>query len=627
MRSLVPEPQVPRRPRSIAGGTLVVLSLLLLSGAMVALPTAAGAPAAAAGSGSVATARAVAPLNATSEGWYHFTLHGSSPLMRDAPAIAYDAKDGYALLFGGCAKKPCPLGDTWRYVSGAWTNVTPNLAIAPTARAGASMVYDAHDGYVLLFGGTGVAGVLADSWAFQFGQWTQLSTSSAPAPRSFAAAAYDATDGEVVLFGGSNSAGAPLSDTWTFSGGVWTNRTATVGASPAARFSAGLSYDALDREAVLFGGSGLCGSFCGDTWTFSANHWTNQSTSLAVAPSPRTMPIVGYDDGRSAMVLFGGQTTVALGDTWTFSHGQWTLLGINTTDSPGTRADGASVFDAADGYLLLFGGHTTAYLKTGTWGFLTPLASLVEPQYNQVVPGQADVFVATSSGGLGGATYSWNFGDGTPLATGPIAGHTFQAVGTYLVTLTATDQLAATSSAAATVTVSIPPLTVAIVASPPAPHAGQTVTITATAAGGTAPYSYQWSGDLSACAGASTAVLSCSLAAPGTLSLSITVTDLSGRSTSRTVAVSLSPSTGGLTSTGNAPPAPSGAPGLSPSFATVYFLGVIGLASVVGLLTYRAGRRREAARKAAARPLCYAVPAWSETPAEFDGGSPPSGPH
>ena len=47
----------------------------------------------------------------------------------------------------------------------------------------------------------------------------------------------------------------------------------------------------------------------------------------------------------------------------------------------------------------------------------------------------------------------------------------------------------------------------------------------------------------------------------------------------------------------------------------------ITLACGVAVVTYRAGRRREAARKAE-RPLCYAVPAWSETPQEFRPGEP-----
>lgn len=50
-------------------------------------------------------------------------------------------------------------------------------------------------------------------------------------------------------------------------------------------------------------------------------------------------------------------------------------------------------------------------------------------------------------------TYSWNFGDGTPVSTAQNPSHTFATAGTYNVTLTATNQWGSNTSVATTITV------------------------------------------------------------------------------------------------------------------------------------------------------------------------------
>lgn len=53
-------------------------------------------------------------------------------------------------------------------------------------------------------------------------------------------------------------------------------------------------------------------------------------------------------------------------------------------------------------------------------------------------------------------SYSWNFGDGTPVSATQNPSHTFAAAGTYNVTLTVTNQWGSTTSTATTITVSGP---------------------------------------------------------------------------------------------------------------------------------------------------------------------------
>jgi len=616
MRTVVPPTGAAPRLRPWAAGAVLGLLVVLVASVLVAAIAPPANPSHALARSHATTASST-PSEAYVEGWYHLAGKGPLPVQRDSAGLVYDARDGYVLMFGGCNHKLCPSLETWKFQGGVWTNLTSSLSVVPPPRTGATMVYDARDGYVVLFGGQNASGSLNDTWTFSYGRWTQL-TASGPSPsaRAYASVTYDTAVSSIVLFGGVGANGAPFADTWSFASGHWTDLTTSSGVAPPARSSAGFSYDAVDSVAVLFGGTGLCGAFCGDTWTYSGAHWINATASVGAAPSPRSSVAMAYDDGRSTVILYGGQSAAPLGDTWGFSHSRWSYLAGNTSVSPGTRVNASATFDPSDGYLVLYGGHTTGAPKGGTWAFLSPMAVTLHPQLASVLPGQADQFLAAASGGFGGYNLSWNFGDGTAIVTGPTAGHTFNAPGTFTVTVTATDALGVTASAAVTIAVQNAPLAVAITASPSHPHAGQAVTLTATPTGGVAPYSYHWSGDVQGCSTPTGAVLTCVDATPGSFVLGVSVADGSGHSASSTITVSVASVSGGLSS-GGSPSAGAAASGISGLFTSVYIALAVMVACAVGVMTYRAGRRREAA-KAALRPLCYAVPAWSETPPEVD---------
>lgn len=158
---------------------------------------------------------------------------------------------GYVMMFSGkdnfTAAGSSFLNDTWRYVSGAWTNVTAFVGTQPTARMGATCMWDAVDQKVVLFGGWDATNsVRNDTWYFDptlgtvvgttvSGQWVKVSSNGAagqPNPRGWAAGSWDTQYGADVLFsGGFGPQGAVknrTADTWAFTGGSWTNVTTTV---------------------------------------------------------------------------------------------------------------------------------------------------------------------------------------------------------------------------------------------------------------------------------------------------------------------------------------------------------------------------------------------------------------
>jgi hypothetical protein len=296
---------------------------------------------------------------------------GPSP--RWQASMAYDAADGYVLLFGG-SNGSVTSGQTYSYSNGTWSMLSP--IPSPSARSEASMAYDAQDGYTLLFGGRASNGkVLGDTWEYLGGTWTNLTAglSTAPSPRFGASIVDDASDGYVLLIGGEAPNGSLLDDAWSWRAGAWT----LLGHFPQVpSFQGGMTFDASDNYVLAFGGGNATGAGANSTWTYKAGVWTE--LDLSEHPGARTDESLGFDPKDGYVVLFGGANgTTLLNDTWKFAHGLWYPLAPGV--SPGARAfAGALSYDASDGYLVLFGGGWYATPPFGdTWSYgATPPTAL-----------------------------------------------------------------------------------------------------------------------------------------------------------------------------------------------------------------------------------------------------------
>jgi hypothetical protein len=318
------------------------------------------------------------------------------PAARDSAGMVYDANAGYFLMFGGINRTGCPSGgscgptayldDTWTFANGVWKML--NLAIHPSARTEVGMGYDSATGKVILFGGIFANGYnFNDTWEFYKGAWTNItSTAGSPPPRHGQAMVYDAEDGYVLMFGGAHQAkgGQPaIGDTWRFNG-FWGQVGSCGGPSqpscgssaPSPRYHSSIAYDTADQEVVLFGGTDYAGNERADTWTYVGSTWTNMTAASAATPPHQSGASMAYSSALKHVVMFGGQiaapTVTFTNSTWEWQSGTWTLL--KPSDSPSARGSAAMAYNSSGGFLLLFGGKclpAPTCDSNNTWEYLS----------------------------------------------------------------------------------------------------------------------------------------------------------------------------------------------------------------------------------------------------------------
>lgn len=274
------------------------------------------------------------------------------PCPRNQPVIVYHQKEKAIYLFGGyCSRDKKRLNDLWKFDGQSWTPVTTKNA--PPARSGHSMVYDAFENRLLVFGGKNDAGeLLNDVWSWDGEEWTEIPGKS-PEPRQSHRMTFNPKDGTVLLFGGSSVDGKALSDTWLFEDDRWISLESKNLPSP--RLQHTLNYDPLRNVMVLFGGfnrnNGNKEVF-GDTWEwYPSEGWKLKADNEEMARDHHAM---AFDIGLERIILFGGYNEGYLGDTWSWDGIKWTKLSV---DNQLARAGKPGlVYDSMKEAMVLFGG-------------------------------------------------------------------------------------------------------------------------------------------------------------------------------------------------------------------------------------------------------------------------------
>lgn len=266
----------------------------------------------------------------------------TSPSVRENAATAYDTATHTTVLFSGSGApcvNGCPLrdlNDTWTFDGTTWTQQHP--AHSPHLSGGTPIAtYDAAHHVVVLVTsqnlGPGESQCCFDTWTWDGVDWTEHPGGAAPSGLYASNVAYDPDLQKVVLFGGDTAAkpGVGSNETWTWDGSSWSQIHHAV--SPPARYAAGMDFDSVHHQIVLFGGFGTSGHLS-DTWTFDGTTWTQQTPTLS--PPARRLPVLTFDPAIGKSVLFGGfngDTTGLLGtadgDTWLWDGSNWSLFGTS----------------------------------------------------------------------------------------------------------------------------------------------------------------------------------------------------------------------------------------------------------------------------------------------------------
>lgn len=460
--------------------------------------------------------------------------------------MAYDESDGYVVLFGGCTPfgsitYSCVSNDTWTFHAGVWTNATSSRA--PPARVFAGMTYDAADGYILLFGGLtqptpSKTVVVNDTWEFVNGSWSQLTPIRSPPPSEQPDLVYDGADGYVLMVTGSLS--------WTFLGGVWTNITGSVTNAPTEPTGA-IAYDATDRYVVLFGNYSTSDpAFDTSVWTYSAGTWTDRTASGPLPGSPPTlwfdMPFV-YDPARGAVELY---TQWGNGTVFEYRAGGWSKV-VPVTAPPSVE-DEEIAYDGSDGYLLMFSGALIGAvggtLYEGTWAWTNvsgpgPLAlSSFSASPNPLDVGVTARIAVNVSGGVGAYSYSYtSLPPSCSSANSSLLDCTPSASGDYPVSVIVVDSKGERLSKTLDLEVASRPTITSFTESPANVAVGNRTILSTVAAGGVGPLSYRYSGLPPGCSSQDVPTLPCTPNMNGSYRVSAIVFDSELNSTVATAPI------------------------------------------------------------------------------------------
>lgn len=307
---------------------------------------------------------------------------------------------------------------------------------------------------------------------------TAITTSPYVPKRPNPAVAYSSRDKTIVAFGSGPNGGG--NDVWALdlTSKAWVLKQPHSSAKPIlarAEATAAMVYDSQNDVFVLFGGrcsrDTRCpynGSPLGDTWIYDlkSNSWTE--VTPPISPTARMQHHMVYDAENGLVVMFGGIKADSqisslvteenvLDDLWIYDTNKNTWTEITQDIRPEKRYIGAITYDPENKTIVLYGGNNPGKKNSAhVWQLKltrfdnqenqTPVADFtVNP-----IRGDTETifsFNAQASHDPDGhiVSYAWDLGDGSSAA-GSMPTHRYNSAGSYIVTLSVTDNRGGTSS-------------------------------------------------------------------------------------------------------------------------------------------------------------------------------------
>ncbi|MEA2522408.1 MAG: hypothetical protein QOI81_2054, partial [Actinomycetota bacterium] len=298
------------------------------------------------------------------------------------------------------------------------------------------------------------------------------------------------------------------------------------------------SGSSMDRDLVFLSQSGTMFKWGSSSYSSisALRSATGQETS-GIQADPKFKSASGHD-----FHLLAGSPAIDSADSGAPSQPSTDFSGVARVDDPATSNTGTG---------------PRAFDDRGAYEFQPspdspPIAALTVTPNSGIAPLNvtADASASTDTDSTPISTYTFSWGDGT-AATGPQAGatapHTFTTAGTYTVTVTVKDTAGLSSTATKSVTVSpdAPP-SAALSVTPNSGTAPLNVTADASASTDTdstpiSTYTFSWGDGTAATGPQAGATAPHTYSAAGTFTVTVTVKDTAGLSSTATKSVTVSP--------------------------------------------------------------------------------------
>lgn len=291
------------------------------------------------------------------------------------PEVADVSGFGHACI----VSTDCPIGGRCERgrcdapVTGIW-ETKPNAG-SPAGQITPSGEFDPVLAAPLVFGGYGGPSFsvnVNDTFVYREGAWQLLTpTTSKPPGGCCAAMVFDNTRGVWWMYG--SPAGGSQGNMWSFDPRTlaWSEILRGEGWAPGS-VSQQMVYDSKRSVSVLPAAWDVGGTIT-QIWEWNGTAWSHPTPPSS--PSWRYQPIVGFDQARGQMVMFGGRgrtdpsvapwnANIILAETWTWDGVTWTQR--QPVHSPPARADGSMTYDSYRRRLVLYGGRRDAAADPST---------------------------------------------------------------------------------------------------------------------------------------------------------------------------------------------------------------------------------------------------------------------